>query len=122
QRLALEQLRDDEADAVFSADVEDDEDVRVVERRGGTRLLLEAAPPIRLERRVGREHFHRDVAIEPGVARTVHRAHAARANRCQDFVRTDARPGSYLGHAGILGQKRAGLTATDSGDYRRATD
>src|SRR5207245_11297112 len=40
--LALEQLRDDVGGAVLNADVEDDDDARVVERARRLRLQLEA--------------------------------------------------------------------------------
>ena len=46
QRLALEQLRDDVRRAVLLADVVDGEDVRMIERGGRLRLLLEAAEAI----------------------------------------------------------------------------
>ena len=50
QRLALEQLRDDVRRAVVRADVVDREDVRMVQRRGRARFLLEAAQPIGVRR------------------------------------------------------------------------
>ena len=45
QRLAFEQLRHDVRRAVVAADVVDREDVRVIQRRGGARFLLEAPKP-----------------------------------------------------------------------------
>ena len=91
QRLALEQLRDDVRRAVSRADVEDREDVRMVERRGGARLLLEAAQPIGIGRERGGQDLDRDLASEPRVARAVDLAHAAGAERREDLVRTQLR-------------------------------
>ena len=50
QRLAFEQLGDHVRRAVVRADVVDGEDVRVVERAGGARLLLEAPQAVGVSR------------------------------------------------------------------------
>ena len=47
QRLAVEPFHDEELDAVLVADVVEGADVRVVQRRDGTRLTLEPRAPIR---------------------------------------------------------------------------
>ena len=46
QGLAFEQLFDDERGRALAADVVDGEDVRVIERGGRERFLLEPAQPI----------------------------------------------------------------------------
>jgi hypothetical protein len=35
-------------------------------------------------------HFHRDIALEPSVVRSIHPAHAARAEERVDFIRAEA--------------------------------
>ena len=55
QRLAFEQLRDDVGRAVVHADVVHREDVRVIQRRGGSRFLLEALKPAGIATRRSRE-------------------------------------------------------------------
>ena len=39
------------------------------------------------------QDLDRDIAIEPGIAGTIHVAHAAGAERSNDFVRAEARAG-----------------------------
>ena len=53
QRLAFEQLRDDVGRAVLRADVVDGEDVRMVERARGPRLLVETAQPVSVRGKSG---------------------------------------------------------------------
>ena len=92
QRLALEQLRDDVRRALVAADVVDGEDVGVIERAGGARLLLEAAQAVGVGRERRGQHLDGDVAAEARVARAIDLAHAAGADRSDDLVR--ANPGS----------------------------
>ena len=69
---------------------------------GRLRLPLEPPQAIRSsadERR--RQHLDRDVAFEPGIARPVDLAHAARAERREDLVGTD-QCSSDDGHCGGL--------------------
>ena len=61
-------------------------DVRVVEGRQQLRLALEAGEPLGILREVGGQHLDGDVAAEPGVARSIHLAHAAGAERRDDLV------------------------------------
>ena len=91
QRLAFEQLRHDERQPAFDADVEDRDNVGVIERGGGLRFPLEAGETVRVQRELGRQHFDRDVAGEPSVARPVDLAHAAGAQRCDDVIGTESR-------------------------------
>ena len=48
---------------------------------------------LRVIREQRRQDSDRDVAIECGVLRAIHLAHAARADRAEDFVRADMRAG-----------------------------
>src|SRR5262249_53146902 len=68
-------------------------DVRMIERSQRLRLSSEAGQPIRIAIPLGRQHLYCDFTMEHRVARTVDDAHAARADRRQDFVRTQARAG-----------------------------
>ena len=70
------------------ADVVDGQDVRVVQRRRGARLLLEAAEPLGIGGERRREHLDRDLALEPRVARAIDLAHPPRPDRRKDLVRT----------------------------------
>jgi hypothetical protein len=75
-----------------AADVVDREDVRVIERGRGQRLLLESPQPVRVRREVRRQHLDRDITPEPGVGGAVHLAHAAGAERRDDLVVPEAGP------------------------------
>jgi hypothetical protein len=97
QRLTLEQLGNDVGRAFEGADVVDRQDVRVVERPGRLRLLLEAAQPLRIAREGGRQDLDRHVPLQPLVPRAVHLAHPAGAERGEDLVGAELRP-SCQGH------------------------
>ena len=53
------------------------------------RFTLEAREPFRIARERGGQHLERDVAMELRIVRAIHLAHAAGADRGDDFVRTD---------------------------------
>ena len=89
QGLALEVLHDEELDAVLVADVVQRADVGVGKRRDGLRFPLEPLTTLGAGGEVRRQDFYRDRAIEPRVARLVHLAHAARADRGDDLVRAE---------------------------------
>ena len=79
QRLALDELRDDEGPAVELAEVVDDHDVRVVQTRRGPRFLVEAAQPIAVGGELRRQELERHGPIELGVVREIDLAHPAGA-------------------------------------------
>ena len=93
ERLAFEILQDEEVDAVLLADVEQRADVRVAERRDRARLALEALAQLRIAGERRGQDLDRDHAIEPGIARPIHFAHAARADEGDDFVGAELCPG-----------------------------
>jgi aryl-alcohol dehydrogenase-like predicted oxidoreductase len=71
-------------------DAVDRADVRLVERGERLRLALEACAPLRIVReRLGKD-LDRDRAIELRVTRAINLAHAARANRRDDFLGAEA--------------------------------
>jgi hypothetical protein len=62
----------------------------VLERSQDPGLPLEAGEMIRIAREGVREHLDRDVPPEPRVARAIDLAHAAGAERREDFVGTES--------------------------------
>ena len=60
-------------------DAVDRTNIRVIERRRGTRLALKTLQQIVIVRHRGREKFQRDVTTEIGVLGLVNDAHAALA-------------------------------------------
>ncbi len=92
--------------ALLGADVVDDRDVRVVERRRGPRLLLEASQPFGIRRVLGRQHLDRHLATEACVLAQVDVAHTSGADLFDDFVGTETltyqRAGSYQGNGAAI--------------------
>ena len=66
-------------------------DVGVTEGGEQVRFAREPRQPVGITRERRRQHLQGDVAIQFGVARAVHLAHRARAERSHDFVGTDAK-------------------------------
>ena len=93
QRSSLDVLHRDEVDAILVADIEDADDVRMVQRGGGLRLLTEAAPRAVVRLEAVAADLECDVAPKPRVTGEVHLAHPAGAERRQNFVGTDDRTG-----------------------------
>ena len=65
----------------------------MVQGRRGAGFLLEAAHAIGIFRKSGRQHLDGDVASEPRVTRAIDLAHAAGADGCEDFVRSEPSAG-----------------------------
>src|SRR5262245_50515948 len=100
-RLALEVLKHEVLGAILPADVVDRADVRVREGRDGLGLPLEPLAELRIGGlRVG-EDLDRDGAVQARVPRLVDFAHAAGAERGEDFVRAEAR--TNLANPGLEG-------------------
>lgn len=70
-------------------DIVDRKNVRVIQRRGGARFLLEAAQSVGISRECRRQNFDRDIAHEPRIARSIDFAHAARADERADLIRAE---------------------------------
>ena len=64
----------------------DGADVRVIERRGGARLALEALEQLAVLGHLRRKKLQRDAAAELGVLGFVHHAHATRAQFVENLV------------------------------------
>ena len=91
ERLALDELEDQEADAVRFFEAVDRADVRVIQRGEHPRLALEAREAIRVARERAGQDLDRDVAPELRVVRLVHLAHAARAEQRLQLIAAEGR-------------------------------
>jgi len=86
QRRSLDQLHDDGADAVGLGQAVDRRDVRMVERGQHLRFALESGQPLAIGRELCGNDLQRDVAVEGGVPRPIHLAHAAGAEPARHLV------------------------------------
>ena len=88
--MTFHQLHGDEAPAVHVTDLVDGDDVRMVQRRSGARLLLETTNGVGVARKRGAKQLQRDLATEPRVVRHVHLAHPAPADERDNVIGADA--------------------------------
>jgi hypothetical protein len=110
ERLALDELRGDDARPAHLLDVVDGDDVRVVEREDGLRLLLEATRALLVSGEVRGQKFQRHLAVRLRVERQVDLAHPARADLLQNTVRAEGLPGERLAFA--PGEQTSGVLET----------
>ena len=96
ERLALDELHDQERTSVVDDDVEHRDDVRVVHPREGARLTSESSLRGRVLHGGRRQPLDRDLAAQLQVRRDEHLRHPARAERAiesvaagDDLVRVD---------------------------------
>jgi hypothetical protein len=93
----------------------------MVERSRGARFVLETTGAIRIIYDQSRNHLDRDVAAEPGIARTVDLSHPAHRERGDDLVRAEA---STVGEAHPLVRWCAGAgwcPESETADTSRAS-
>lgn len=105
QRLAVEERHDVIQEAPLAPGVEEREDVRVLELRGGRDLPEEAFRPQQC-REFGAEHLDRDPAVMPEVRGEEDRRHATGADRAVDLVaiaKGGLQLGERVGHEGGSG-------------------
>ena len=95
QRLAVDQLHDQEARGLLGLEPVQGGDVGVVERGQHPRLTLEPGEPLGVLCHRLRQHLDRNLAVESGVPGSVHHTHAARAEDGDDLVLTQAGARSY---------------------------
>ncbi len=123
ERLAFEILEHEKTNRVISArgrlgvrcvaDVIERADVWVIERRDGTRLPLEALPPLRAGGEGGVEHFDGDGPVETRIAGAIDLGHPSRADEPEDFIR--AQPHSACqGHGGASSCVSVGPNGEDT--------
>ena len=86
ERLTFDELHGQEVDAVGFLHRVDGDDVRVVELGQSLRLAAKARQPLGILRHLGGQDFECYVAAELRVGGAIHLAHAARAERRQDFI------------------------------------
>src|SRR6202162_6677033 len=85
-----------------AADLIDRDDVGVIERGSGARLLFETREPVAIRSECLRQQLDRHLATEPRVARFPDLSHPARAARGENLVRTNPRTGGHR-HSRITG-------------------
>ena len=98
QRLPLQQLHHEERMALVIADVVHGADVRMGEGRDAPGFALEALPADRVAAQFSVEQLDGDRAAEPSIAHPVDVTHPARAQRGEDFIRTEAGATGKCGH------------------------
>ena len=94
QCRAFDQFHHDRADAIRLFEAVDGGDVRMIQRGERLRFPLETHQAIGSGGEEFGQDLQRNIATEPGVACLVDLAHAARAERGEDFVRAKACAGS----------------------------
>ena len=86
---AFRTTRRDVRRTIVLARVVNDDDVRMVQRPGGSSFLLETTEPIRIGRKRRRENLDGDVAAEAFILGPIHLAHAAFPERGEHFIATE---------------------------------
>src|SRR5215510_11334339 len=86
QRDAVDEFHCDEMRAIAFANLVNMRNVRVIERGGGGRLLLEAPHSILTCGKLTRENLQRSFAMEAIIFAEIHLAHSAFAYLRADFV------------------------------------
>ena len=102
QRMALEQFHHRVGHAVVAAEIVNGEDVGVRERSDRVRFALEAGQPIGVGGECRRQDLDRDLPPQLRVARAIHFAHPAGAERVQDLVPAESRAGSQAHQPRII--------------------
>ena len=86
QCLPLDIFHHQKICVVLMAGIVERADVRMIQAGNGFRFALEALAQFRAFREMRRQNFDRDNSVEARIAGFVYFAHAARANRREDFV------------------------------------
>src|SRR5438552_7373449 len=94
QRLPFEQLLDDVGRTTVRPKIVNGNDIGMVELACGARFLLEASQTVGVLGEGFWQDFDGDLATQAGVPRAVHLTHPARAQRCDDLVRTEFSSGT----------------------------
>ena len=91
QGLALDELHDEEGDALDFVQLEDGGDVGVRQRGQSLRLGPKPGEVRRVFLEMRMDDLERDLTVQLGIARAVHLAHPAGAKDRQHFIGTDPR-------------------------------
>ena len=89
ERLSLDELHRDELLRRSHPDFVDGDDVRMVQRRGGLRLLQEPALAVVVQGRALRQELHRHESVQEQVAGAIHDAHPSFADLLEQLVVAD---------------------------------
>src|SRR5262249_37939877 len=93
QRAAFDEFgRDEMRAARFRndfADLVNGNDVRMIERGGGARLLAEAMDALGIFGEMRRQQFERDLTAQPRVARQIHLAHSSARDLADQVIMPD---------------------------------
>ena len=111
KRFPFDELHHHEIDTVFTADIVERTDVRVVQARNRASFLLEPLAKLGTLREMRRKHLDGDAAIEAGVFGLVDLPHAAGANGLDNFIRTEtgARRKSHGLPVAMVRERRRGI-------------
>ncbi len=90
ERAAAHVLHGDEVHPILLRDLVNRDDVGMIQRGRSLSFVHEPPPAVGIGDLVRRQNLQRNKAIEPGVARLPHLAHASRAEQRDDFVRAEA--------------------------------
>lgn len=92
--LALDQFHDESTDTARFFKAVNVGDVGMIQGREGLRFACEPGKPFGVTRKGVRQDFDSDVAIQPGVSRAKHFAHAADAKLGDDLVLSESSAGA----------------------------
>ena len=89
QRLTFQELHDDVVNSVLLAQVIKLADIGVAELRNSPRFTLETFAGVRLFRKMRGQNLDGDGAVDALIKRTIHLAHPASPQRCDDLIWTE---------------------------------
>jgi hypothetical protein len=93
QRLALEVFHDEVIEIAVAPDVVDAADIGMLEMRHRLRFTLESLARFRRHARAADDDLDRDRSIQTRIARAIHLAHAALADRLDNLVGAESNAG-----------------------------
>ena len=102
QRLSVHELEDEALRRAGGLEAVDGRDLRVIQRGEDLRLTLEAREAVGVLAERGRQDFQRDVATERHIARAIHLAHPAGAERRDDFIGAEASTRTQGHRSGLI--------------------
>ena len=117
ERFTVEKLHDQVVDAIVTADIMQCADVRMIESRHRTCLVLEPLSPSRVAARITGDDLDGDSTIETRIRCAIHLPHPAPANSGHDLIRAEPRPRHKAHRLGLFGHRQAfdGPCAEDQG-------
>ena len=90
QRLAIHVFHDDVGTSFAVPDFMDRDDVRVIQARGGPRLLRKTRQALRIRGKPLRQELDGDVAMQIVIAGAEHLPHTPGADVCEELVSAEA--------------------------------